>query len=256
VVKYPRTKHLQGSRIQPGDEDLDVVPFSEVKGRFLVVEEKIDGANCGISFDGSRLLLQSRGHYLTGHDHRQFDLLKAWAASMQDTLFSVLQNRYIMYGEWMFAKHTEFYDALPHYFLEFDIYDQQMAYFLGTQARHDLLAEIGIVSVPVLKRSDFDDLDVLVSLINSSKFKTNTMQQTLTLAAEEARVDPKQAADQTDLSLLMEGLYIKDETSGAVDARYKWVRSDFLQRIKDSGSHWMQRRIIPNQLAPGVDIFA
>jgi len=29
--KYPRTQHLQGSRLQPGDEDLTAVPFSAIR---------------------------------------------------------------------------------------------------------------------------------------------------------------------------------------------------------------------------------
>jgi hypothetical protein len=29
-VKYPRTAHLEGSRLQPGDFDLASVPFAEV----------------------------------------------------------------------------------------------------------------------------------------------------------------------------------------------------------------------------------
>ena len=67
LKKYPRTPHLEGSRLQPGDEDLSQVPFSYIKGKHLVVEEKIDGANTAISFsEDGELLLQSRGHYLTG----------------------------------------------------------------------------------------------------------------------------------------------------------------------------------------------
>ena len=67
IHKYPRTHRIEGSRLQPGDEDLDAVPFDTIAGRQLVVEEKMDGANCGISFNPSgELLLQSRGHYLTG----------------------------------------------------------------------------------------------------------------------------------------------------------------------------------------------
>ncbi len=50
IYKYPRTRHIEGSRKQRGDEDLKSVPFKEVKGRYLVLEEKMDGANCGISF--------------------------------------------------------------------------------------------------------------------------------------------------------------------------------------------------------------
>jgi hypothetical protein len=37
--------------------------------------------------------------------------------------------------------------------------------------------------------------------------------------------------------------------------RYKFVRFDFLSAVLDSGSHWMRRPILPNQLADGVDLF-
>lgn len=62
IKKYPRTPHLEGSRLQPGDEDLSQIPFRDIQGRYLTVEEKIDGANSGISFNmHGNLLLQSRG---------------------------------------------------------------------------------------------------------------------------------------------------------------------------------------------------
>ena len=32
IKKYPRTPHLVGSRLQPGDEDLSQIPFAEIKG--------------------------------------------------------------------------------------------------------------------------------------------------------------------------------------------------------------------------------
>ena len=67
IRKYPRTPHIEGSRLQPGDEDLRQIPFETIKNRHLVIEEKCDGANSAISFDDEgELLLQSRGHYLTG----------------------------------------------------------------------------------------------------------------------------------------------------------------------------------------------
>ena len=86
LKKYPRTPHLEGSRLQPGDEDLSQVPFSYIKGKHLVVEEKIDGANSAISFsEDGELLLQSRGHYLTGgYRERHYNLMKQWANIHQD----------------------------------------------------------------------------------------------------------------------------------------------------------------------------
>jgi hypothetical protein len=50
IYKYPRTHHLEGSRLQPGDEDLNSIPFSTIREQYLVVEEKVDGANAAISF--------------------------------------------------------------------------------------------------------------------------------------------------------------------------------------------------------------
>ena len=91
IIKYPRTEHLEGSGIQVGDEDLNQIPFSEILGKNIVVEEKIDGANVGISFQGGNLLLQSRGHYLSGgYKERHYDLFKIFGAQNRDTLYSVL----------------------------------------------------------------------------------------------------------------------------------------------------------------------
>src|ERR1043165_4443499 len=108
IRKYPRTRHIEGSRLQSGDEDLSSVPFADVRGRTLVVEEKLDGANSGISFDAAgELYLQSRGHYLTGGSReRHFALLKSWAETHRDLLHRVLGSRYVLYGEWLYAKHT------------------------------------------------------------------------------------------------------------------------------------------------------
>ena len=44
-----------------------------------------------------------------------------------------------MYGEWLYAKHSIYYDKLPHYFLEFDIFDREQKIFLDTETRHNLL---------------------------------------------------------------------------------------------------------------------
>ena len=53
----------------------------------------------------------------------------------------------------------------------------------------------------------------------------------------------------------MEGLYLKVEEGGRVLGRYKWVRASFLSAVLDSGTHWLRRPIVPNRLAPGVDLF-
>lgn len=153
ILKYPRTPHLEGSGLQPGDEDLAILRFDELAGRHLVVEEKVDGANCGVSFDsGGRLRLQSRGHYLTGGPReRQFHLLKGWASRYAAELWELLGDRYVLYGEWCYGKHTIFYDHLPHYLMEFDLYDTREDLFLSTERRMERLRDAPfIASVEVL----------------------------------------------------------------------------------------------------------
>jgi hypothetical protein len=255
VVKYPRTPHLAGSRLQPGDHDLAQAPFEHIRGRQLVVEEKLDGANAGISFgrDG-RLLLQSRGHYLTGGPReRQFAPLKSWAATIADRLRPVLTDRFVLYGEWLYAKHTVFYDALPHYFCEFDVLDLRTGEFLDTPRRRELLAGLPVTSVPVLRSGSFATAAELTALVGASVCRTPGWRERLATAAADAGVDPARAAAESDAADEMEGLYVKVEEDGRVVERFKWVRASFLTAVLDSGSHWADRPIVANRLAdPGV----
>lgn len=257
MIKYPRTFHLRGSRLQPGDDGFGDVPFATLRGATLVVEEKIDGANAGISFGpAGELRLQSRGHFLRGGPReKQFALLKTWAQCHQHWLWDALGSRYVLYGEWLYAKHTVFYDALPHYFMEFDVLDRQSGQFLSTDLRRLMFAGMPLAAVPVLHAGPLESLDDLLALIGPSAFKTSAWRERLAAASAAAGLDPARVAAETDRSDLMEGLYIKVEADGQVLDRYKYVRADFLQAILDSGSHWLDRPILPNQLRDGVDLY-
>lgn len=255
IKKYPRTPHLEGSRLQPGDEDLSQIPFSEIVGRHLVVEEKIDGANSAVSFgSGGALLLQSRGHYLTGGwRERHYDLFKQWAGVHRDALYAVLGGRYIMYGEWMYAKHTVYYDALPHYFLEFDVLDRETGRFLDTPSRRALLAPLPVISVPVLAQGSFQDKSALLALLGPSRYITPAHIRHLREDARKLDLDEDRQCRETDASDSMEGLYLKVEEGGQVADRLKFVRASFTQTVDASKTHWLDRPIVPNRLARPVD---
>lgn len=256
-LKYPRTPHLEGSRLQPGDHDHDQVHVAHLTQGELIWEEKVDGANSGISFDDhSRLQLQSRGHVLSGGAREaQFNLFKTWATSYEEDLYCVLGERYIMFGEWCYARHSVFYDLLPHYFLEFDVYDKHTGVWLGTDVRHQLLAPLKISSVPVLHRGHVQTRKQIEGLIQPSMFKSDNWPTMLHQQAARAGVNPAQAWAETEKSNLIEGLYVKQELNGQVIGRYKFVRYDFVQTIVESGSHWADRPIIVNLLAPGVSLY-
>ncbi|MFY3952529.1 RNA ligase family protein [Achromobacter xylosoxidans] len=259
LFRYPRTPHLEGSRLQEGDHGHDHVPYRELRGLRLVVEEKLDGANTGISFSpAGELLLQSRGHYLVGGGReRQFNFIKAWAQAHAGWLLQRLEDRYVMYGETMSKKHSVFYDALPHHFFEFDVLDRRTGAFLSTAARRELLAGGPVLSVPVL----YDGLAParladLKALLRPSLAKTARWRDAFEATVRREGLDLALAWRQCDKSDLSEGLYIKVEADGRTLGRYKWVRADFVQAILAADKHHSEQPYVPNQLAPGVDLYA
>ena len=258
IIKYPRTPHIEGSRLQPGDEDLSQVSFSEISGRHLVIEEKIDGANTALSFNPKgELLLQSRGHYLTGgYRERHYNLFKQWATIQRDTLWDVLGCRYIMYGEWLYAKHTIYYDALPHYFMEFDILDRETDRFLDTPSRQKITSKLPVCSAAVLAEGTFHEHAEMLKYLGTSNYITPEHIAHLCAAAEKESLDTDRICRETDASSTMEGLYIKVEEDGQVTQRVKFVRASFLQTVEESKTHWLNRPIVPNGLnRPVGDLF-
>lgn len=254
IIKYPRTPHIEGSRLQPGDEDLSQIPFANIAGRHIVIEEKIDGANSALSFNPEgELLLQSRGHYLTGgYRERHYNLFKQWAGIHQYALWERLGCRYVMYGEWMYAKHSIYYDDLPHYFMEFDILDRETGLYLDTPSRRKITEELPICSVPVLAEGRFSRMDDVLKYLGDSRFITPDHIANLRATAEKEGLDADKICRETDASMTMEGLYIKVEEEGQVVQRVKYVRSSFLQTVEESGSHWLERPIVPNGLSRNI----
>ncbi|MGH1351420.1 MAG: RNA ligase family protein, partial [Methyloligellaceae bacterium] len=250
IIKYPRTQHLEGSCLQVDDDRIRVQLKALPEG-LLVWEEKLDGANCGISFsENGELLLQSRGHILSGGAReRQFDILKSWAQVMSAELRAILGTRYIMYGEWLYAKHSVFYDELPHYFFEFDIYDKDSGVFLSTFRRHEMLSGSPVISVPVVKTGRVKNVSEIEKAIGPSLYISDKHEEVLRQEAVKLGLEPEQVMRETDMTGLSEGFYFKLEDDEKVLGRYKFVRSEFLQTILESGSHWNERPIIPNRLA-------
>src|SRR5438067_2021282 len=153
-TKYPRTPHLFGSRGTDDDkhlgqqESLDFIADSS-----LIVEEKLDGTNVGIHFTSAgRIVLQCRGHEITTGMHAQYDLFKQWTMGKRPVLEAMLENRLLLFGEWLYARHSVHYRRLPHYFFEFDIYDKDTGQFLGLESRLKLIEGTGIHTVPVIHR--------------------------------------------------------------------------------------------------------
>jgi hypothetical protein len=140
--------------------------------------------------------------------------------------------------------------------MEFDVLDRETGTFLSTPARRELLDGAPVASVPVLREGEVRSLGELTGLVGPSLCKTPHWRDRLDSAATAQGLDVARVRAETDPSDDAEGLYVKDEADGGVVGRYKWVRASFLTSVVESGSHWLDRPIIPNELRGGADLFA
>lgn len=237
-VKYPRTPHLFGSTGTDDDRHMSESDSMEfIADDSLIIEEKVDGTNVGIHFAEGEMVLQCRGHLITEGMHPQYDLFKQWAAVKRHTLEERLEEQYILFGEWVYARHSIFYRQLTHYFFEFDIYDKAQESFLDLEERLELLAGAGVETVPVVHSGAVERSEI-EALIGPSRFDSQF-----------ENPNTKRTDD------LMEGLYLRTEANGAVTGRAKFVRPEFVEKVKQS-THWQHQAMTPNELAGGVDIWS
>ena len=217
--KFPSTPHLAALPDVDirGDKVFSESERHEFLKHHLVVEEKIDGANLGISFDSEgNIRTQNRGAYLYPPRLGQWKKLGDWLAPRIDILFESLSDQFILFGEWCYAQHSISYDRLPDWFLGFDIYDKRFGRFLSSERRDALLKQTGIAQVPVVARGYFTYLEIK-KFLSISRF-----------------------SDQP-----AEGIYLRFDHGDWLAQRAKLVRPAFVQAMEQ---HWSRSAIKPNRL--------
>ncbi|OYU42866.1 MAG: DNA ligase [Burkholderiales bacterium PBB4] len=190
----------------------------------VAVEEKVDGANLGLSLSPEgELRLQNRGQYLQPPYVGQFARLAAWLSSHAETIRNELianaNAGLMLFGEWCTAKHSLAYDRLPDWFLLFDVYETAGKMFWSSPRRDSLAQRLGLATVPRLAVGRYK-LSQLKAMLND----------------EPSRLS----------SGALEGVVMRCESPTECLQRAKLVRADFAQGIDD---HWRNRPIEWNRLA-------
>lgn len=221
--RFPHTPHIAWlGKDEPRDDKL--LSAQEVDALLageVVVEEKLDGANLGISLGSDdKLRVQNRGDYLIPPLVGQFSRLADWLEKHRLMLTEKLGSHLVLFGEWCAARHSLDYDALPDWFVMFDVYDREQGKFWSSTRRNMLAEELGISVVPQVLRGHLT-LPVLKELLASqrSNFRQGKM----------------------------EGLVVRRESADWCLARAKLVRAEFTQAI---AGHWRGRAIMWNRVRP------
>ena len=221
--RFPAAPHLAWLAKDGMPRDDKVFSTTEAQALLagnVVVEEKLDGANLGLSLasDGT-LRAQNRGQYLDGPHAGQFARLPAWLTQHEIGLRTVLRPELILFGEWCAARHSLDYGTLPDWFLLFDVYDRSTGRFWSTVRRDALAAEAGLATVPrvLTGHATLESLKQLV-LDVPSRYRAG---------------------------LPLEGVVVRRESTDWCETRAKLVRPDFTQAID---THWRKRAIEWNRV--------
>jgi ATP-dependent RNA circularization protein (DNA/RNA ligase family) len=221
--RFPHTPHLAwlGSGTPRDDKVLSAAETDTLLSGEVVIEEKLDGANLGVSVkEDGRLQLQNRGQYLAPPFGGQFSRATAWVERHQDELAPALGKDLILFGEWCAARHSVVYDHLPDWYLAFDVYDHASGRFWSARRRDAWLVRLGLAVVPTLARARMTLTRVkALAMTGTSRFGTTPL----------------------------EGVVIRRDGAEYLEQRAKLVRPDFAQAI---GEHWRSRPIEWNAVAP------
>jgi hypothetical protein len=223
--RFPHTPHLVwlGQGEPRDDKVLSPVEADALLQSEIVVEEKLDDANLGFSVDpDGGIRAQNRGQYLLPPFGGQFARLDTWLTAHEGALFDTLEAHLIAFGEWCAAKHSLDYDALPDWWLAFDVYDRMERRFWSTERRDAWAQSLGLCTVQEIAQGRFALAD-LMSLLDSQRSRY--------------RDGP------------LEGLVIRAQDDRWLNRRAKLVHPDFTQQIQD---HWRRQRLVWNRLAMSV----
>jgi ATP-dependent RNA circularization protein (DNA/RNA ligase family) len=220
-VKFPRTPYLawQADKAVREDRALSPTETASFLRSDVVIEEKLDGANLGISVSSEgELVVQNRGSYIERPAPSQFQPLWGWLEARSDRLVAGLGRNLILFGEWCYAVHSIRYDRLPDWFIGFDIYDRAAGRFFSAERRNLTLASLQLCSVPRIAIGRFS-MNRVVNLLEE---------------CQSAYGSPR-----------VEGLYLRRESKEWLEQRAKIVRSEFTQAITE---HWSSRPLAANAL--------
>lgn len=218
--KFPKTSHLLWLSPQPARDD-KVISLADAEAFIasgeIVVEEKVDGANLGLSFDETGLLrAQNRGNFLEGRLSGQWEGLRGWLSRHETKVREHLPPGAVLYGEWCYAQHSMAYTRLPDWFFGFDVLDASDR-FWSTRRRDVLFATMGVEPVREVARGRFTLRELRAMLSEPSAYGDGPV----------------------------EGLYLRCEEDEWLRQRAKLVRPEFVQGI---GEHWSRGPLHLNRM--------
>ena len=213
IPEFPKTPHLHQ------------IDASILSSPHLFVEEKVDGANCGMARIDGHPVIRNRTHvlnkgYIKKNTPAKLQFRPVWNWYYQNAKkFKRLSNEYgpvALYGEWLWALHGIHYDELPDWFIVYDMYDLSNRHYIAPNFRREILDHYGFANIPLLHTGPI------------------TLEELQKLCQQPSAYS---SSDQC------EGVYLKVGNDTVTTDRCKLIREGYTQ-----GCNWDDEKIAKQQL--------
>ncbi|MFC9748065.1 RNA ligase family protein [Streptomyces niveus] len=141
---YPRTVHVPWSP-GVGSDDVRGGDLGGLRGREVVVTEKMDGENTTLYRDGLHARSLDSGHHPS----------RAWVKALQGRIGALIPDGTRVCGENLYARHSIAYEELESWFYGFSVWDGDWC--LGWDETVRVFRRLGIPAPRVLWRGVFDE---------------------------------------------------------------------------------------------------
>lgn len=186
----------------------------------VTIEEKIDGGVLGLAWGGVPLVVGK--HSMVNYDvsSKKFYGLSQWIYENYEKIGEIPLG-WIVYGEWMRARHNIPYIDLRDYFICFDVWDGDKKRFLNIIDRSIFLDSLGFAEVPVIYSGTDLGVEDLICITEGV-----------------GGVDNKSIFNCDEI---MEGIIIRND-NGLIG---KYVRREFMDSIEEN---WLKLPLVENEL--------
>jgi hypothetical protein len=227
----PPRAAIEGSRIGR-DDGRALVSFARLRGRRLVVREKLDGLPV--------VLWCRDGAALTSHAGDP--AVEGWLSRRGPGLVAALGGRLALAGVWLQRARSVYYDALPDLLVVEDVFDLERGHCLAGAARREVLARASLADAPRVHDGSVASLRAVHALVGRSQCKSERWRDALRLAAaEDAGV--LFAIDPLDLAM---GLLVDIDDDDVVEARLDFVRPSHGSAVSDECAALVTNGVAPD----------
>lgn len=206
--KYPRTYHFPFSPGRSADDKIFNDFESYFKDKQVVITEKMDGENTSIYKD----MCHARS---IDSAHKEYH---SWLLNYIRNFQYMLDENEKICGEYLFAKHSIYYDSLPSYLMVFSIWNDE--HCLSWEDTVKRCKELNLITVPVLYEGIYskENIDKAIQEVSNHNGEGIVMR----LASD----------------------YNYNDFNKSI---IKYVRANHVQ----TDEHWSSKMIIKNAVCPG-----